>query len=56
MEQECVSDIKELLLEHPHMFTLSEEVALPTINALLKVPSLSLSLCVRVCVCVCVCV
>ena len=37
MEQECVSDIIELLLEHPHLFTLSEEVALSTINTQLKV-------------------
>ena len=37
VEQECVSDIKELLMEHPHLFTLSEEIALPTINTQLKV-------------------
>ena len=37
VEQECVSDIIELLLEHPHLFDLKEDVALSTINTQLKV-------------------
>ena len=37
VEQECVSDIIELLLEHPHLFDLQEGVALSTINTQLKV-------------------
>lgn len=37
MEQDCVSDIVELLLEHPQLFTLSEAAVLTTINTQLKV-------------------
>ena len=37
VEQECVADIIELLLEHPSLFTLSEEVALATVHEQLKV-------------------
>ena len=37
VEQECVSDINELFLEHPHLFTLSEQDALTTVNSKLKV-------------------
>ena len=37
MEQECVYDINELLLENPNLFTLSEQDALTTITTQLKV-------------------
>ena len=37
VEQECAVDIIELLLEHPRLFTLSEEVALATVHEQLKV-------------------
>lgn len=47
VEQDCVSDIIELLLENPQLFSHSEVNALSTINAQLKV---SIH-----CVCVCMC-
>ena len=37
VEQECAVDIIELLLEHPRLFPLSEEVALATVHEQLKV-------------------
>ena len=37
VEQECVYDINELLLENPNLFTLSEQDALTTITTQLKV-------------------
>ena len=37
VEQECVAEVIELLLEHPHLFTLSEEAALATVRDQLKV-------------------
>lgn len=49
VSQECVNDIIELLLEHPHLFTRSEEDTHGNIQRQLKVspslpPSLSHSL------------